>query len=588
MLFSSASMLTLASSLWMASSALAQGSNYKCDRSGNTFCVSWTYQPSANPPSIIYTLSSATHSGWIGLGIGGGSMASSKLYIASGSSSSPNIAILSTKGNAYDPAVYPSKPSNDGVQVSTPSGAYVVSGAVLSASFSRPLSVSGDSDDVTVSSSTSYIWGVSNSAPNGNSYQEHQNKGIFGGINVLSSPQSSPTTTSSAVAPKPTASTPATTGQAGQAISEFCNGNLCVAAIRDGPTGQVTFAVQSKYSGYTAFGVGSSTMTGATVYVAWSDGKGGYIVSQRDSTGHVEPEESSSQTFKIVSFPTDAKITALSGAVTKFAIQRPASDGTAKDVSITGTTDFIWAGDNSNLAGQVSSSSISQHGRGNYGSFNLDVSKLGTTSTGSSTGSQYDVQLMRLLHGVFMFIAWGVLPFFGIFIARYMKDRLGHLWYILHLSIMLGGVGAFTLAGLVCIELPYVGNNRFFSTYHGLFGFVLAICLFPVQVALGFISNHLWSPERTSIPWWDQLHWWIGRISVLGAVPLMYYGLQAYGASNLAYVGLFLWIGVGIVILVAGQFAIGVVHHVAKKEEDVPMTTHLGSGTRIEDGRGKY
>ncbi|KAJ3094097.1 hypothetical protein HDU97_008518 [Phlyctochytrium planicorne] len=540
-------------------------------------------------------------------------MGNSKLYIISGSSSSPALSIHSTKSSRHHPTVYSQKFDNDGTITGQPQGAYVVPNAVLVGSFVRALQVSSDPDDYPITGDVSYIVAASNDG----SMNSHDFRTAWGAIgDVLANPvapqtsvsQSPPSpepqpqpqpTTTKASPPKTTSapqSTQSTLSVAGKAISRFCtsSNSFCLTAIRDGTSNNVIFALQSTYTGYSAFGVGSSTMTGSTIYVGWGDGKGGYVVSQRDSSGQSTPEQgSTSQTFKIVAFPSDGTVAPLSGAVTQFAIERPASDSSAKAVSVTGGTDFIWAGDNRAISNPGSSTaSISRHTGGNYGSFNLDVSKLGTSSTGSGTGSQYDVQFMRLLHGVFMFIAWGVLPFVGIFIARYMKDKLGHLWYILHLSIMMGGVGAFTLAGLICIELPYTGNNRFFGTYHGLFGFVLAVLLLPVQIALGFVSNHLWSPDRKSIPWWDQMHWWIGRISVMGSVLIMYWGLKAFEASNLAHFGFFFWIGLGLVVMVGGQFAIGVVHHVGgKKEEEVamsPMSAGLGSGVRTDNKNRKF
>jgi hypothetical protein len=40
------------------------------------------------------------------------------------------------------------------------------------------------------------------------------------------------------------------------------------------------------------------------------------------------------------------------------------------------------------------------------------------------------------IHGIVMFIAWGVFPFVAIYIARFMK-HIGHRWYLLHSGIML-------------------------------------------------------------------------------------------------------------------------------------------------------
>jgi hypothetical protein len=55
------------------------------------------------------------------------------------------------------------------------------------------------------------------------------------------------------------------------------------------------------------------------------------------------------------------------------------------------------------------------------------------------------------IHGFIMFFAWGVLPFFAIYIARYMK-HLGHKWYLLHVAIMVL-VLVLTLSSFILIVL---------------------------------------------------------------------------------------------------------------------------------------
>ncbi|KAJ3204423.1 hypothetical protein HDU67_009536 [Dinochytrium kinnereticum] len=571
-------------------------------------CVSWTYQATA-PQGIIYTLSSASHQGWIGLGLGPAStMAGAKLYIVS----QGGVTTLSTAADDHSPTIYQGKADVDGRSVATPETAYVVPAPLLSGSFFKPLSSPDDPADVAIAAAVHYIWAVSSTPPisAADVPSIHDSRGEFGPIpDVLNSAgsgnaaatrppvssapvsiASTTTATTTRAAPLATQSSTPLTGST-KATGTFCtsSNSLCLTVVRDATTNLATFIVQSTYTGYTAIGIGSRIMAGATIYVAWPNGSGGYTLSQRTSTGYTVPAFSATQGIDSVAMPSDPSVVKpLAGAVMQFAFTRPATNDTsgAPSVSVSGATDFIWAGFSGSVPPTTAASaSFPKHATGNYGSFQIDVSKVGTTSTGSAVASQYDVQQMRMLHGVFMFIGWAVLPYIGIFVARYMKDRMGHAWYLTHMGIMIGGVGICTLVGLVLIELPVVGA-RFFSTYHGIFGTVLALAIFPLQCALGFISNHLWSPNRTSIPWWDQLHWWLGRVSVLASVPIMYFGLKLFEAPNLAYVGLFLWIGVCAVVLVAGQFAIGVVHHV-KKRESLEMRSGLGSGTRT-DYRGKF
>ncbi|KAJ3110331.1 hypothetical protein HDU96_006715 [Phlyctochytrium bullatum] len=588
----------------MATVASAQTTtNYRC--SDKTFCLSWTYQPTANPPSIIYTLSSSTASGWLGLGLGSsGLMDGSKLYVGYKEAPTANATLVIFTAVRHSVTALASKDSNDGVVVATPASAYVLPDAVLSFSFSRPLTTS-DSADVGVTAATKYIWAVNVNPPvSPTSIGKHTEDSVFDTIpealtassgtgtgatsaasipgSVATSVPASSTTARTTPTAAPSAGNPLTA--ASRAVANYCNTakSLCLSVVRDATTNQALFAVQSTYGGWAGIGIGSAAMAGATVYVGFN-AKTGVLVSQRDSTGYTTPAVSRVQGFTLVAFPADpVNVPVLPGATISFAFTRNATDAAsgAKALETTGATNFIWGGSNTAPSTTSASGSFSKHTE--FGSFSLDVSKVGAVTTGSTVSSKYDVKQMRLIHGVCMFLAWGVFPYAGIFVARYLKDRMGHAWYLTHLGLMLGGVGVFTLAGLVVIELPVAeGAQRFFSTWHGTFGFALAVVVWPLQVALGFVSNHLWSPERTSIPWWDQMHWWVGRISVLGSIPLMYYGLQLIEASGLAYIGLFVWIGVCIVALVAGQFAIGVVHHVKKPEEGYAMTSDLG-------GRSQY
>ena len=69
----------------------------------------------------------------------------------------------------------------------------------------------------------------------------------------------------------------------------------------------------------------------------------------------------------------------------------------------------------------------------------------------ASTPDQY-VQIL-IIHGVLFFLAWTVAPFAGIFIARYMKNALGVWWYRLHMGLMLGVTGLFSLISFILILL---------------------------------------------------------------------------------------------------------------------------------------
>lgn len=81
------------------------------------------------------------------------------------------------------------------------------------------------------------------------------------------------------------------------------------------------------------------------------------------------------------------------------------------------------------------------------------------------------------------------------------------------------------------------------------------------QVTLGFISDVMWSPDRNAIPWWDKLHWWLGRILMVAGIANCQIGLTAFEASISFIAAFWVLVGLGIFSLVFGQFKWGQVHH---------------------------
>jgi hypothetical protein len=115
-----------------------------------------------------------------------------------------------------------------------------------------------------------------------------------------------------------------------------------------------------------------------------------------------------------------------------------------------------------------------------------------------------------------------------------------------------------------------------------------------LQITLGFISNALWTPTRRSIPWWDQAHWWLGRLLSLFAIATLYLGFDEFNSvvspdtspiPVLLRVVFWLWIGVGLVVLVSGQFLYGQVHHGDFEEHQEPPEYPI---ERYEDIERRY
>ncbi|KAJ1569633.1 hypothetical protein HK096_002467, partial [Nowakowskiella sp. JEL0078] len=349
---------------------------------------------------------------------------------------------------------------------------------------------------------------------------------------------------------------------------------MCVAAIpipASNPT-SVQFTMWSVSNLWVGIGIGSS-MADADIYIGWNaQTTKAMIVSDRTSSGHSLPASDSTQQIKVTTVPAVLNNTIPSNAKTIVSFTR-ALTVTSPDKSISkGSMSYIYAYAATRPASDISTSSFGQHD--SYGSMTFDFLTLSAANnqssliSSSSGGPIFVVSNSIIIHGIIMTIAWGLCPVAGIFIARYLKDALGIWWYYSHMALMLGGATVISWAGIIFIILTSSPPHFDLSSPHKPIGLAIGIDS-VLQTALGFVCNHLWSPERRSIPWWDKVHWWNGRIlAVLGLVNI-YLGLNLYGAGLAFTVSFFVFIGVSLAILIAGQFFFGQVHHV---KEDVEFT----------------
>ncbi|KAJ3137022.1 hypothetical protein HK101_003927 [Irineochytrium annulatum] len=392
------------------------------------------------------------------------------------------------------------------------------------------------------------------------SYSYHDDRGSFA-LNVFST--SATTTTPSSTAG------PAATAGAGAATARYCvdaSNSVCLTAYRDLSATTVNFTVQSTRKGWVGIGVGASRMAGATMYVAWPNGasSGAVIMSQRSTSGHSQPSYVTPQQFTMIS-TNPPTISVVAGATMTATFSCPDAL-----VSRTGATSFIYAfSDSPAYTPSDPTSGFPEHGGRDCGVFTMDLSTTGGQSGGSASSDGVDADALRKAHGAVMVVGWGVLPAVGVFIARYMKDRLGHLWYILHSWIMQGGVVACTVIGLVLIEVEVSPGPRFVPDHpHKVLGCILVFGILPAQIILGHVSDRLWTAERRAVPWWDKAHWWLGRLAGTLGVVVIFLGIWLYGTETTVLLACFAaWIGVVFIVFGVAERMIGVVHHIKIEPE---------------------
>ena len=320
---------------------------------------------------------------------------------------------------------------------------------------------------------------------------------------------------------------------------------------------------------WAGIGIGNS-MKGADIYVGWKNSTGGTTLSRRSSPSTTMPIYSSSQ----ISSPIPLQVAAPSWAKIAFSFSRPI----AQVPVIKSDSNFIFAySDSIPINADDPRSSFSIHSNEGIlpvvdflaAGSGVVVSGTGRSPFVSSSAEQYKTVLIA--HGILFFFAWAVAPFIGIFVARYLKKVLGVWWYRLHLGLMLGVTGLLSIISFVLIIL--YKKPPHFDSSHTILGLIVVISTI-IQISLGFISNELWYPERKSIPWWDKLHWWVGRILFVLAIVNVYLGILQYEdrgyVSSVTGISIAYWIFIaaGLAVLLFGQYKYGQVHATSEQNSE--------------------
>jgi hypothetical protein len=314
-------------------------------------------------------------------------------------------------------------------------------------------------------------------------------------------------------------------------------------------------------------------MVGADMYIGWRNSTGGVTIGRGSASGHVEPRISALVPAEplLESAPSFSKLS--------FSFCTP-------EVK---TVRYIYAGEPSPPGGNLDSRAVSiPFHSGSYGSFDLDLkAEAGDPVPSPSVpdnrnraspilrpSSSFTLQNVYALHGILMFVAWCVSPFFGIFVARHLKVKWGHNWFRIHIFTLAFVTGGLSIAGFLLAFLyrtpPHFIGSSAMETSHVILGLIVMIGLF-FQFFLGFLSDKLFSSKRTDVPWWDKAHWYIGRVLTLVAVTTSYLGVALYDSSygvSLGYkIGFFAVIGLGLAALIAGQIIYGQVSHTVPRDE---------------------
>jgi hypothetical protein len=193
---------------------------------------------------------------------------------------------------------------------------------------------------------------------------------------------------------------------------------LCITSLVR--SSDICFTITTSFSGWTGFGIGSSTMDKADIYVGYANSTGGSTLVHLIGSGH---------DVNLVSNSLE-NVGSSSNTASQFSFCRPLQ-------GLTESTDYIYAASNDKLSSpDTLTNDLPMHTeRGSFGKVNflLQDSKPTTTPESHSILKptlNFTIQDVINLHGAMMWISWVLSPVVGIFIARFAKNALNHNWYM--------------------------------------------------------------------------------------------------------------------------------------------------------------
>ncbi|KAJ3097788.1 hypothetical protein HK100_005254, partial [Physocladia obscura] len=277
----------------------------------------------------------------------------------------------------------------------------------------------------------------------------------------------------------------------GNGAPDFCIG------AHDLGTGSTEFTLFSSVGGYLGFGVGETAgevMGPADVMVAYPDATAtqtnGVVIASFLTQGAglltVNPTMVWTATALNTTIPQP---TWASFAVS---VIRPnaATGVSGVALNIASTTNFIFAWCSVPVSNSNGTLGLTYH-RNNHTSVVAIINANSASSADSGSSlialpSSISITMIVYIHVILVSIAFTLMPSAGMFVAMFLRQRLGTKWIAVHLGLMIGGVALFAILGVVVMILFKPG--KMFSSVHQYGGIVVLVLMF-VQFALGFVAK---------------------------------------------------------------------------------------------------
>ncbi|KNE71662.1 hypothetical protein AMAG_16217 [Allomyces macrogynus ATCC 38327] len=505
-------------------------------------CVSM--MPANNGASVDVTINT-TVAGWAGVGLGSSMSNADCLMVWKDSSG--KWAVSRRYATSHD---LPTAASAQNVQI--------VASSASSVTVRRPATLSASARDQSFSnSSQAFIWAYATSAVSGSNFARHAAEGSFS-YNALSVTEGSDAKAAgdSSVTGSATGSTAAAASLSGMPV--VCpSSKVCVAmGIVPGNTSYVDVLLNTTISsGWIGIGIGSS-MRSADILMAWRENNQ-WVVSRRHSTGHETPAPATTQAIQIVA-STASTVT----------VRRPVTlTASSGDQSFTNSSQtFIWA-----VADGVSASAGNLGMHRSEGTFTYNAYSADGTAASTSQRST-----MIAVHGILMAVAWSFLSFMGVFAARFLKNKWPKTWFPVHRAL-LGLAVLLTIIGFAVMVAATDGEH--FDGLHGKLGLAItAGCL--AQGVLGFLIDRWFDANRTEVPWWDKLHWYLGYLVGLGGPVNVVLGHMKNDTATWLLAVNVAVMGVLVIAFAWGQVKIGQQH----EHQAMPLVDKNASADRDQLG----
>lgn len=154
------------------------------------------------------------------------------------------------------------------------------------------------------------------------------------------------------------------------------------------------------------------------------------------------------------------------------------------------------------------------------GNFNTDLYLLSGNSDAAPTGASHPWFTIWMLHGIFMFLGWGICLQMGAFIARYFRHK-DPFWFKFHRALQMAGLALATIGIILGFISASTAAASHFTFTHSVLGLIIMIIGW-FQPVNAYFRPHIGEKYREI---WSFFHKNLGRSALVLALVNITLGL---------------------------------------------------------------